>query len=81
MRCRLEGDHTQKQLFIRINNIGSRKDGCTIYDFEDGIYVRSGCFFDNIDKFEARVRKVHGGTAYEKEYLAAIVFAKICFNI
>jgi NDP-sugar pyrophosphorylase family protein len=67
--------------FIRINNIGSREDGCYIFNSTDGIYVRSGCFFGNEDEFLKQVTKKHEQLLYEKQYYAAIKFAKISFGM
>ena len=55
-------------------------DGCYIYDFEKGLYVRSGCFFDTKEKFIEKVKKVHKGTKFEKQYLLAIEIAETTFN-
>src|SRR3972149_1311118 len=76
--CSFENGHKAiAPFFIRINNIGSRKDGCLIFNFEDGIYVRSGCWFGTELEFVERVKKVHLGTKHEKEYLLALQLAKI----
>ena len=40
-------------------------------------YVRAGCFFGTAQEFEERVKTVHKGTKYEREYLAAIALARI----
>lgn len=65
--------------FIRVNNIGSRNDGCYIYNFEDGISVRSGCYFGTEKEFIQQVEKTHKGTRYEKQYKMALELAKITF--
>jgi hypothetical protein len=78
--CSFEKDHKAlKPYFIRINNIGSRGDGCIIFNFEDGIYIRSGCYFGTEKEFIARVKKTHSGNKHEKEYLMAVELAKITF--
>ena len=66
--------------FIRINNIGSRHDGCMIFNFEEGIYIRSGCYFGSESDFIQRVKEVHQGNKYEKEYLLALELARIAFS-
>lgn len=44
------------------------------------MFVRAGCFFGTMDEFVQRVKKVHAGTRYEKEYLAAVDLAKIVLS-
>jgi hypothetical protein len=66
--------------FIRINNIGSRGDGCTIYHLKKGIFIRSGCWFGTVEDFETRVKNVHGDTVYAKQYLLALELAKVTFG-
>ena len=68
---------SDKDYFV-IGPIGSRNDNVTFAKLNDGsISVFCGCFVGDIDWFESRVRQVHFGTIYEKEYLAAINLAKI----
>jgi hypothetical protein len=79
--CSFEaGRKALQPYFIRINNIGSRGDGCIIFNFEDGIFVRSGCYFGSEKEFIARVKENHKGTKHEKEYLLAVKLAKITFG-
>ena len=66
--------------FIRINNIGSRRDGCYIFNSIDGLYIRSGCWFGSEAEFIERLKKVHSGNKYQREYLAALTLAKITFE-
>ena len=62
---------------MQIGPIGSR-DGITTFfkNQENGISVRCGCFYGRIEEFEEAVQKTHGGTKYEKEYMAAIAAAR-----
>ena len=39
--------------------------------------MRAGCFFGTFDEFVDRVKDVHKGTRFEREYLAAVELAKI----
>lgn len=67
--------------FIRINNIGSRKDGCTIFNFEDGIFIRSGCFFGSEIDFLQRLKATHDvDSKHFKEYSLSLELAKISFE-
>lgn len=60
-----------------IGPIGSRDDYTTFYrNCENGIGVSCGCFTGTIDKFIDRVKETHDGTAYDRDYLSAIEFAK-----
>lgn len=79
-RCSFEEEHEANELpFVRINNIGSRMDGCYIYNFKKGIYVRSGCFFGTEQEFIEAVEKKHAGTKYETQYKLALQLAKATF--
>jgi hypothetical protein len=61
--------------FIQISCIGSRK-GLTTYCFDDDI-IWCGCFEGNLEKFEARVKKIHkNNEQYLKEYLGFINYLK-----
>lgn len=66
--------------FVRVNNIGSRNDGCMIFNAKDGQYIRCGCWFGSVDKFLKVVKENHGGTAYEKQYQLAVELAKARFG-
>jgi hypothetical protein len=66
--------------FIRINNIGSRSDGCTIFNLKNGLFVRSGCWFGTIDDFIKAVEEKHGDNKFAKQYLLAVKLAKVSFS-
>ena len=62
---------------MQIGPIGSRDDITTFFkNQENGISVRCGCFYGRLEEFEEAVQKTHGGTKYEKEYMAAIAAAR-----
>ena len=63
-----------------VGNIGSRLGYTTIYNTDNGIYVRCGCFFGNIDEFVKKVEETHKGTQHERDYKALIEFAKVKFS-
>ena len=63
-----------------VGNIGSRLGYTTIYNTDNGIYVRCGCFFGNIDEFVKKVEETHKGTQHERDYKALIDFAKVKFS-
>ena len=43
--------------YISINRAGSENRETRFFNFTDGIYVRSGCFFGKLAQFRARVKK------------------------
>ena len=63
--------------YFACDRIGSERRKTYFFAADEGMYVRAGCFFGTLDEFAARVKKVHAGTRYEKEYLAAVELAKI----
>ena len=74
---RFENISEQIDRVIKIDRIGSRK-GCT-YFFKtlSQIYVRCGCFFGTIEKFEAKVNETHkDNDKYRQEYLETIKYIK-----
>ncbi len=66
--------------FIRINNIGSRSNGCAIFNLDKGIFVQCGCVFCSLEDFKKKVKKTHGDNKYARQYFAAIDLAKITFE-
>ena len=77
-RCDFEIGCVKNGEYFACDRIGSKRR--KTYFFRDGggeMYVRAGCWFSSLDDFVKRVKDVHGGTKYEKEYLAAVELAKI----
>ena len=76
--CSFEDERVKNGEYFACDRIGSERR--KTYFFRDGggeMYVRAGCWFSSLDEFVERVKKAHGGTKYEKEYLAAVELAKI----
>lgn len=76
--CSFEDGRVKRGKYFACDRIGSRRR--KTYFFRDGdgnMFVRAGCWFSSIDEFVERVKDVHSGTKYEKEYLAAVELAKI----
>lgn len=76
--CNFEAGEVQNGTYCACDRIGSERR--KTYFFRDGdgeMYVRAGCWFSSLDEFVERVKQAHGGTKYEKEYLAAVELAKI----
>jgi hypothetical protein len=79
--CRFENkEFSTTNYFIRINNIGSRGDGCYVFNCKDGLFVRCGCFFGTVDKFIEQVERNHKGAKHEKTYKLAIDLANAQFE-
>ena len=66
---------------MRINYIGSRNDGVTFINTNDGIFVQCGCFFDTLEKFIIAVKTKHAGTIHKKTYMLAVELAKVKFEL
>lgn len=77
-RCSFEDERVKSGEYFACDRIGSERR--KTYFFRDGdgnMFVRAGCWFSPLDEFVERVKDAHGGTKYEKEYLAAVELAKI----
>ena len=59
-----------------IGPIGSRQAHMMAYNTDKGIYVRTGCYFDNIENFKEAVDKKHRSTKHAHDYMTAIEFVK-----
>lgn len=60
-----------------IGPIGSRNDYTTFFRGKDEkIYVRCGCFTENINEFAEKVKETHGDNHHGKIYKLAIEMAK-----
>ena len=76
--CNFEDERVKSGEYFACDRIGSERR--KTYFFRDGdgnMFVRAGCWFSPLDEFIERVKEAHGGTKYEKEYLAAVELAKI----
>ena len=75
--CKAEGGKVEIKNYIKIGPIGSRGDTAYFYKgVSGGVFVRAGCWFGGADDFERQVKEVHQGTRHERDYLAALEFAK-----
>ena len=74
--CSFESDLTNARYFAA-DRIGSERRKTYFFASDQGMHVRAGCFFGTLEEFEKRVHEVHGGTKYEREYMAAIELAKV----
>ena len=68
--------------YIAIDRAGSVRRKTYFFDFEDGIYVRSGCFFGSLSEFRAKVLEDEGGdtsTVKAMQYLCMANIAAVTF--
>ena len=80
-RCSFEAGRVKNGTYFACDKIGSERRKA--YFFLDGngeMFVRAGCWFSGVDGFIKRVKEAHGGTRYEREYLAAVELARIVLN-
>ena len=76
--CNFEDGRVKSGEYFACDRIGSQRRKTYFFRDSDGnMFVRSGCRFSSLDEFIERVKEAHGGTKYEKEYLAAVKLAKI----
>ena len=63
-----------KRPVLQMGPLGSRAAQLSAYLTDDGVYVRTGCFFGPLEGFRAAVRETHGAIGlHAEEYAAAIV--------
>lgn len=72
-----ENIEEQVDRVIKIDRIGSRSACTYFFKTLSQIYVRCGCFFGTIEKFEEKVNETHkDNDKYRQEYLEAIKYIK-----
>ena len=57
---------------IQISPIGSRSDYLTAYITDNGIFLKTGCFFGTIENFKTALQNTHGDNTHAEEYTAAL---------
>ena len=76
--CSYENARVKNGKYFACDRIGSEKRKTYFFIDENGkMFVRAGCFFGTLTEFIARVKEVHAGTKFEKEYLIACELAKV----
>ena len=75
------GKISKAEDILIVGNIGSRLGYTHIYNTDNGIFVKCGCFFGAIEEFAEKVKQTHGNNKHAKAYAALIDFAKAKFNI
>ena len=80
--CSFEKNHlpkNHKRPYFSVNRIGSKDRAAYFYDFEDGFYVRAGCFFGTKSEFLTKL-SADKDDKKSKEYLAALACAEVCLG-
>ena len=69
-KCIIENEHITKNkcALLIFSGFGSVRRTTYFFNCEDGIWVRCGCFFGDIEQFRERVKKTRTGRI-KKEYL------------
>ena len=75
--ARISGDDD----LLIVGTIGSRRAYTTFARTETGLHVFCGCFKGTLEDFADKVKMHHSGNDHEKNYLGAIAFAKVKFNV
>ena len=82
--CRFEGHKARtSNPYIAIDRASSTRRKTYFFDFEDGIYVRSGCFFGSLSEFRVKVLEDEGGntaTVKSMQYLGMANIAAVTFG-
>ena len=83
-RCSFEGHKARtSNPYIAVDRAGSMRRKTYFFDFEDGIYVRSGCFFGSLYEFRAKVLEDECGdtsTVKAMQYLGMANIAAVTFG-
>lgn len=79
--CSFENGRIVNGTYFACDRIGSANRKAYFFRGDNGTFVRVGCFFGTFDEFAAKVAETHGGTKYEREYLAALELAKIVLEV
>lgn len=81
-RCSFEKLEFESDIYyIRIDSIGSRGEGCYIFNAKKGIVVRCGCFIGTKSEFLEKVKTTHANTKHEETYALAVKLAESHFQI
>ena len=79
--CSFEADRVVNGEYFACDRIGSTKRKTYFFKGDNGCFARAGCFFGTFDEFTVEVKETHGGTKFEREYLAALELAKIVLEV
>jgi hypothetical protein len=80
-RCSFEGHKAKPgNPYIAFDRSASSLRKAYFFNFEDGIYVRAGCFFGTLAEFRAAVKKAHGAALAGRQYRAFADIAQMTFG-
>ena len=72
-----EGGAVKNGRYVKVGQIGSENREAYFFIDENGkFFVRAGCWFGDMERFIEHVKCEHGGTLFEKQYLAACEYAR-----
>ena len=71
---------SQPQIYTS-QKMGSRDDYTTFYFYDDIIYVKCGCFYGDLVKFEEAVKETHGKNEHAERYIKEIAKVKMIFEV
>lgn len=78
--CSFENEQITNGRYIAIDRIGSEKRKTYFFRGDEGLFVRAGCWFSDMESFRERVKNAHGGTRHEREYLMACDLAEMMLS-
>ena len=62
---------------LQIGHIGSRCDYFVAYLTDQGVKLRTGCFFGAVDQFREKLSEEHGTNKHAMEYTAALELIRV----
>lgn len=72
-----EGGAVKNGRYVKVGQIGRENREAYFFIDENGkFFVRAGCWFGDMERFIEHVKCEHGGTLFEKQYLAACEYAR-----
>ncbi|MBS6510877.1 MAG: hypothetical protein KH334_04160 [Clostridiales bacterium] len=72
-----EGGAVKNGRYIKVGQIGCASQEAYFFIDENGkFFVRNDCWFNDMEQFIERVKREHGGSRLEKQYLAACEYAR-----
>ena len=76
--CSFEGHKARTpNPYIAVDRASSTRRKTYFFDFEDGIYVRSGCFFGSLSEFRVKVLEDEGGNTATVKSMQSLGMANI----
>lgn len=70
----------ERTYFVHANNIGPKRDGVTIFNSVEGIYIRCGKWLWREKDFLEHIHATYKNTAYAEMYRFALKMAQAQFG-